>query len=145
MLRTHLHTVKVRFPGGALGVALLALAACYWSRYPELMETHLEVLSQYARKLQSVADQGRAMGIEQWPEFVYPLERARDFARIVAPRFPDRRSLARFRIVLESYARLLEDPKLLERKEGAAEVDRRVEALEAAVMETREALREEAG
>jgi hypothetical protein len=127
----------------ALAVAVLLAVGCYWSRYPELMETHLVLLDQYARKLESLAADGRTVALKDWAEFVYPLERARDFARIAAQRYPDLDSLARFRDVLERYAVLVDDPGVLGAPEGAKRIEGEVAALEESIGATRRALERE--
>ncbi len=124
-------------------VLLLLAASCYWSRYEEVMEVHLQVLSQYGAKLEALARDGRRVPVQDWGEFIYPEERARDFARIAAKRYPDRRSLALFRQVVERYAELVADADVLDRPDAFAEVARRVRALERAVAATRLALARE--
>jgi hypothetical protein len=129
------------------GIAMLLVcgfaAGCYWSRYPEVMAMHLELLEQYAAKLTALAEGRRTVPTQDWGEFVYPLERARDFARIAAKRFPERRSLARFREVLVRYDELVASPELLARGDAEAVVRTRAERLEAAIVATRRALAEE--
>src|SRR6516162_4845448 len=101
MLRRTRHPVKVsrRAPSFALllaAFALTALCGCYWRQYPRLMETHLSLLLDYGEKLRELAQDGEKVPPERWGEFTYPLERARDFARIARKRFPDRASLRDF-------------------------------------------------
>lgn len=136
-------------PIAAILVVLATLASavfggCYWSRYPELMETHLVLLDEFAAKLDDVARSDRGVPVEAWPEFIYPLERARDFARIAAQRYPDHGSLKAFRVVLERYGALVDDPGLAGRPNAAAEIARRREALAEAIAETRSELDREA-
>lgn len=132
----------------ALGVASVVLVAlhagCYWSRYPELMETHLELLEQYGEKLSSLARAPNGIPLDAWGEFLYPLDRAKDFARIAAYRDPDRGSLRSFRVVLERYEALVGDPVYLQQADGLAELRRRRAALAQAVAETRRRLAREA-
>jgi hypothetical protein len=97
-------------PGVVKAVLLvLALGAggagCYWVRYADLMRTHLDVLTATAGKLCA----RRAAGQPAPPpaEIAYPLERARDFARVAAKRCPEKRSLAAFHEVLRAYAALV--------------------------------------
>lgn len=110
---------------------VLVLAGCYWSRYPELMETHLVLLDQFSAKLEDVARQDGGVPMENWKEFVYPLERAQEFARIAGQRFPDRGSLRAFQGTLVAYGALVDDPALLLREDAADRIGRgRAELLE---------------
>ncbi|MGH7859183.1 MAG: hypothetical protein ACREQY_17790, partial [Candidatus Binatia bacterium] len=59
------------------------LVGCYWYRYPDLVRTHVEVLTDYARKLDELLRSGGELRPEQLTEARYPYGRARDFARIV--------------------------------------------------------------
>ncbi|HZR82488.1 MAG TPA: hypothetical protein VFD92_15445 [Candidatus Binatia bacterium] len=140
MLRTSTGTVKARVPTIAIALGLAAatlLSGCYWRRYPKLVETHLTVLLEFAAKLQALADDRETVPAERWGEFTYPLERARDFSRIAARRFADRRSLASFDRTVEAYADLVADPRILERSDAAAEVARRVVELRTLADQTR--------
>jgi hypothetical protein len=101
--------VGSRLQGGvrvALALALVALAGCYWSKYDKLSRTHVQLLLSMAQKLDAVT---RAEGAppSALAEYRYPLERARDFIRIVAPRFEDRRSLQALRRCCDAYERAL--------------------------------------
>jgi hypothetical protein len=79
---------------------------CYWYRYGDLMRTHMDVLAGSAGKLCSLATGGGVVrGGEV--EYAYPLQRARDFARVAAKRCPDRASLARFRQVMALYGEIV--------------------------------------
>ena len=124
-------------------IGVLVIAGCYWRYYPRVMETHLEVLASYASKLESLAQAGRSVPPERWGEFTYPLERARDFARIAGKRFADRGSLDRFALVLDRYAELLDELGRLGEPQAAEEVARKRSALEQAIAATRDALRRE--
>lgn len=136
---------KSRWAGFLAAVgALLVLTGCYWSRYSELMETHLVLLDQYGSKLDFLARTERGVPMEEWGEFVYPLDRASDFARIAARRYPDRESLRQFRIVLGQYGALVEDPMFLSRPGGLSLLETRREALAEAIAVTRAELRREA-
>jgi hypothetical protein len=123
--------------------AVLVLSGCYWSRYPELMETHLVLLEQYAAKLDSLARTEDGVPLEGWAEFTYPLERARDFARIAARRYAGRASLQSFRVVLDRYAALVDEPAFLLRPGAVATIGTRRAELERAVAKTREDLARE--
>lgn len=146
MLRRGVRTFKeiraLRPARALLATLLLVGSACYWTRYDEVMEVHLEVLSDYGAKLAALAADGRKVPVQDWGEFIYPAERARDFARIAAKRYPDRRSLSLFRQAVERYGELVESPEILRR---ADELRRRVRALERAIEATRRALAEESG
>ncbi|MFM7734624.1 MAG: hypothetical protein ACKPBU_01400 [Alphaproteobacteria bacterium] len=122
-------------------VATASLAAgCYWQRYPRLFETHLGLLSGFATKLQGLAEDHVLVPAERWGEFTYPLERARDFSRIVSARWPGRASLAAFDRAVDAYASLVADAGILARADAAAEIARGREALERSIAEARAAL-----
>lgn len=138
--------VKLTLPGPCLLAVLLALlSGCYWSRYPELMETHLVLLDEFAAKLGDVERASGRVPLEALPEFVYPLERAQDFARIAAQRFPDRASLRAFRVVLQRYGALVDDPAYLLRPNASEEIEKRRAALQEAIDATRAELQRESG
>lgn len=145
MLRTPPPTIKTAFACLLLGCALLMAAGCFSRRYPRVMERHLEVLTLYAAKLATLAEDGQTVAAQDWGEFTYPLERAQQFARVAEQHVPDRASLASFRLVLERYAELTAGPEVLEAEDAARTVPARVAALEAAVVRVREDLRREAG
>ncbi|MEY4950327.1 MAG: hypothetical protein RL698_2538 [Pseudomonadota bacterium] len=124
--------------GWVLAWLVLALApGCYWQRYPRLVETHLGLMVDYAAKLQGFAEDRVTVPAERWGEFTYPLERARDFARIVASRYPGRRSLAAFDRAVAAYAALVADPAILVRADAVAEIARGRATLEEAAAATR--------
>ena len=130
----------------ALALALVALPGCYWRQYPRLMETHLSLLLEYADKLLGLAQDHRVVPPERWGEFTYPLERARDFARIARKRFPDRASLTSFDVAVERYAALVADPRVLEPADAAANVAAQLASLRQAADAARQALdREQRG
>lgn len=129
-----------------LAVVLVAPGGCYWRRYAALVDTHLSLMLGYAAKLEALAADGRGVPPDRWGELTYPLERARDFARIAAKRFPGRASLESFERAVDAYASLVADPGILSRPDAAAEIARRTAALRAAAAETRAVLeRERAG
>ena len=76
-----------------LVLALVTAAGCYWSKYDKLCRTHVQLLNEMAQKLDAVTREEDAPPAS-FAEYRYPLERARDFVRIVTPRFGGRRSLA---------------------------------------------------
>lgn len=129
--------VKPSFPGPHVLAVLLVLVGCYWSRYPQLMETHLTLLDEFAAKLDDVARGERGVRLEVLPEFVYPLERAQDFSRIAARRFPDRASLRAFRVVLQRYGALVDDPAYLLQPDAVVQIEKRRVALAEAIEVTR--------
>ncbi len=90
--------MRSRLEGGRRIVALVLLlvAGCYWSKYDKLTRTHVELLLSMAAKLAAVTREEGAPPAS-FAEYRYPLERARDFTRIVAGRFEGRASLAAFR------------------------------------------------
>ena len=89
-----------------IGLALLAAAGCYWSKYDKLTRTHVELLLAMARKLSGVT-RVEAGPPPSFAEYRYPLERARDFTRIVSNRFAGRPSLAAFRAFTDAYEHVL--------------------------------------
>ena len=116
---------------------LVALGGCYYLRYDPLVRTHVELML-------AMAEKRRDLGAQNQPnagsaEFVYPLERARDFVRIVRDRFGDRQSFREFERFLARYADFLTlaaapraDPELLteEVKALRAAAERVVAALD---------------
>jgi hypothetical protein len=126
-------------------VTALLVTGCFSRRYPRLMQTHLEVLSLYVSKLAALAQDERTIPVEEWGEFTYPLERARDFARVAAAHYPDRASLQSFESVLAAYGALATDPAILSRANAAAMVATRQAAFTAAVERTRADLARERG
>ncbi len=129
-----------RFVVAAIAAGSLLAAGCYWQRYPRLVRTHLDLLSDYAAKLQQFAEDHVVVPTERWGEFTYPLERARDFSRIVAGRWPGRASLVAFDRAVEAYAALVADGAILARADAAAEIARGREVLDRKIAEARAAL-----
>ena len=153
MLGSHAGRVKAHGPsvsehrraGAGLCVLLLAICVgCYWRYYPQVMETHLALLSSYSDKLESFAEDHHAVPPEAWGEFTYPLERARDFSRIAARRFPGRASLERFDVALDCYQDLLGDLGQLGAPGAAQAIAGKRRALDLAIAAARQALRDEA-
>ena len=102
--------------GFLLALALLLAAGCYWSKYDKLTRTHVQLLLAMAEKLEEVTrDAGRPPA--SLAEYRYPLERARDFDRIVAGRFEGRPSLVAFRRFCDAYDEVL---RVTESARGAA-------------------------
>jgi hypothetical protein len=82
-------------------------AGCYWLRYDALVRTHVDLLLAMARKLEAVTDERGAPPIDL-AEYRYPLERARDFARIAGRRFAGRASLGALRALTDDYEAVLD-------------------------------------
>ena len=100
------------------------LHGCYWLKYEKLMRTHVELMLSLSEKLTrrieasaTVSDVG-AFSPAMMNEFFYPLERARDFVRIVAPRYAERDSLAAFTQMLEHYERVVREADRLRVQPG---------------------------
>jgi hypothetical protein len=109
------------------------------------MSTHLELLEQYAAKLAALAQDRRTVSAQDWGEFVYPLERGRDFARIATKRYPDRLSLARFEDVLARYGEMVASPGVLTRGDAERILRSDKQRLDEAIAATRRELEREAG
>ncbi len=81
------------------------LVGCYYRKYDPLVRTHVELMLAMAAKRRDLAV---PEGVPPNPsEFSYPLERARDFVRIVRGRFGERASYRSFEAFLERYAAFL--------------------------------------
>jgi hypothetical protein len=147
MLRAGVRTVKAA-PAALCAIALVATtltaAGCFARRYPALMEKHLEVLSLYASKLSALAQDEHTVPAQDWGEFTYPLERAREFARVARARYPDRDSLREFEAALAAYAALVDDPAVLSSRDAVATITARAAAFAGAAAATRAALAREA-
>ena len=143
MLRRCMRSVKPKLLATRILWALLLVSGCYWSQYPEVMEMHLELLEQYASKVEAVARSKAEVPPSDWGEFAYPLERAEDFARIAAQRYPTRASLRDFRGVLKRYSAIVDNLGALSQPGGMEELARRRKALRHAVEATRVQLRRE--
>jgi hypothetical protein len=97
--------VGSRLLGGRQILVVLAVvlaAGCYFGKYDKLTRTHVQLLLSMAQKLDEVTrEQGAPPA--SLAEYRYPLERARDFTRIVGGRFEGRASLAAFRTFCDAY------------------------------------------
>ena len=91
----------------------VSLGGCYWIKYTKLMRTHVELLLAMTDKMGSFLEDDRAMTPRMMNEFLYPLERARDFVRIVKRFYEGRTSLEQFERLLAVYADLLEETERL--------------------------------
>jgi len=88
---------------------LLVLSGCYWLKYGRLMRTHIDLLLSMAQKMNDLLEDHQAIPPPMMSEFSYPLERARDFARIAGQRYAERQSLQAFSHFLDAYAELLKE------------------------------------
>lgn len=145
MLRAGVRTVKVVPTSLLLLVLLTALgvSGCFAHRYPGLLEKHLEVLGLYADKLQALAQDEQTVAAQDWGEFTYPLERAREFAHVAEGRYPDRASLKAFLAALGAYGALVADPDILSGPDAGEAVGAKVAAFRAAAAAARDALARE--
>lgn len=84
----------------------LAMGGCYWLKYGKLMRTHIDLLVSMAKKMSDLLEDHQTISME---EFTYPLDRARDFVRIVSSRYAERRSLQAFSRFLDAYAELVKE------------------------------------
>ena len=96
----------------------LALGGCYWLKYGKLMRTHIDLLLSMSKKMSDLLEDHRAITPNMMDEFSYPLERARDFVRIVSSRYAERRSLQAFTHFLDTYAELLKEIDQLRVQDG---------------------------
>lgn len=145
MLRAGFWRVKAASAYVLLACALLLALGngCFSRRYAPMMETHLEVLSAYATKLETLAQDQRTVPAQDWGEFTYPLTRARQFAQLAASYYPERGSLRAFQAAVDAYATLTADPDVLERPDAEQVVAAEVARFRAAVAKTRDALARE--
>ena len=105
-------------PAAVLLVGMLLtgnLHGCYWLKYEKLMRTHVELMLSLSDKLTRRIEASEAtpgsvtLSPAMMNEFFYPLERARDFIRIVAPRYAGRDSLIAFTRMLDQYERVVRE------------------------------------
>jgi hypothetical protein len=87
----------------------LAIGGCYWLKYGKLMRTHVDLLLSMADKMTHLLEDGRTVTPTMMNEFSYPLDRARDFVRIVHPRYAEHKSLQAFCPFLDAYEALVHD------------------------------------
>jgi len=83
-------------------LALLCAAGCLWRSYGTILGVHLDVLTQTAEKLVSVAQSGRGLTTEGMAEYVYPAKRGREFLRQFRS-YSGRRSYQQFGQFLDRY------------------------------------------
>lgn len=101
-----------------LVLALTVAAGCYWSKYDKLCRTHVQLLLEMAQKIDEVTREHDAPPAS-FAEYRYPLERARDFVRIVTPRFEGRRSLEALRAHCDAYGSVLDASERWRAEAGA--------------------------
>ena len=82
-----------------------SLGGCYWLKYEKLMHTHIELMRAMTDKMSRLLEDKAAVTPSTLNEFLYPLERARDFSRIVAQHYAERPSLSAFNRLLDVYER----------------------------------------
>jgi len=104
----------------ALAAAGLLLAAgCYWSKYDKLVRTHVALLLAMAGKIADVTEaEGPPASLA---EYRYPLERARDFARIAARRYAARESLRTFLAFCDDYEHVLAAAEATPARDGTGD------------------------
>ncbi len=73
------------------------------------MCTHVDLLISMAKKMRDLYEAHRSITPAMVEEFTYPVQRARDFVRIVHPRYAQRRSLHAFTDFLDMYTALVEE------------------------------------
>lgn len=98
-----------------------SLGGCYWLKYEKLMRTHIQLMSALTDKMNRLLEDNDPLTPAMMNEFLYPLERARDFSRIVAQRYADRSSLAAFNRLLDLYQNLVTEADRLRIQPGSLE------------------------
>jgi hypothetical protein len=73
------------------------------------MHTHVELLLNMTDKMNRLLEENETITPRMMTEFLYPLERARDFTRIAAQRYAARQSLAVFAQFLDIYERIVNE------------------------------------
>jgi hypothetical protein len=91
----------------------LSTSGCYWLKYGKLMRTHVELLLSMAQKMSDLLEDRRTITPTMMNEFSYPLDRARDFVRIVGQRYAERGSLQAFVEFLDTYTELVKETEQL--------------------------------
>jgi len=88
-------------------LALVLASGCYWLRYYDLMETHVELMESMADSGGRILEAGsHSLAPSDISRLAYPLERARQFAEISRKRYAGRESLAAFDAVVAAYGEL---------------------------------------
>lgn len=83
------------------------------------MHTHIELMRAMTDKMNRLLEDNDPMTPTMMNEFLYPLERARDFSRIVAQRYADRLSLTAFDQLLDRYESLVTEADRLRIQPGS--------------------------
>ncbi len=91
-----------------VALALTLVAGCLWRGYATILNVHLDVLTQTADKLCGVVQAGKGPKAEDMAEYVYPLQRAREFQRQFS-NYRERRSYQDLDTLLDRYAALVRD------------------------------------
>ncbi len=60
---------------------LLCVTGCLWRSYGDILSVHLSVLTEMAAKLCAVVQAGKGPTAQGMAEYVYPLQRGREFLR----------------------------------------------------------------
>ena len=82
------------------------------------MRTHIELMQDMTDKMTRLLEENDAITPTMMNEFLYPLERARDFARIVSPRYAERPSLQAFQQLMDIYEGLVAETDRLRLQPG---------------------------
>lgn len=93
--------------GVTLGLLAIAASGCSWRSYPEVLNVHLDVLTQTAAKLIAVAESPRGLQTEGMGEYTYPSRRARAFLADYQG-YRERRSHQQLSSFLDRYDGLVE-------------------------------------
>lgn len=96
-----------------------SLGGCYWLKYEKLVHTHIELMCAMTDKMNRILEDNDTLAPVMMNEFLYPLERARDFSRIVAQRYADRPSLTAFNQLLDVYESLVTEADRLRIQPGS--------------------------
>ena len=126
---------------------LLLVSSCLWSRYGDILAVHVDVLLGMADKLVSKSEAGGRATPSDVTELVYPLQRARQFARS----YEARSSQASYRALLVLLDRYEEMAEAIDTARGdedrwsalRADLPARLEVLKNRAAEVRRALRAE--
>lgn len=97
------------------------------------MRTHVDLLISMAKKMNALVEDRHTIAPSMMEEFSYPLERARDFVRIVSSRYAERQSLRAFTDFLDTYAELVREVdrlRVLRSNEKPMDLSQRIEALQ---------------
>lgn len=86
--------------------ALLCVTGCLWRSYGEILSVHLSVLTEMAAKLCAVVQAGQGPTAQGMAEYVYPLQRGREFLRQF-DRYRDRGSYREFIQFLDRYEEMV--------------------------------------